>query len=224
MKKLSLILFVFIGLNVQAQKQLEKEVAYSGQQVEAELTFASDIQMKTWKKSAIKIVASVKTEDDKYTEMYELEVNSSDSKIEIGSNSKEIFEAHREEHSTWGVDLDHEFNYTLYVPEGVKLKLTSITGSVASEFLKGDFRIELVTGNVDIEKFKGNLDLNTVTGKLDLPVKDSSYSAKTVMGSIHGDPGAERKKGFIGEEVIRELGNSENKLTLATVTGDIYLQ
>lgn len=223
MKNLSFILFVFIGLNMQAQKQLEKEVAYQGQEVKIDLDFASDIEMKTWKKSAIKVVASVQTEDEKYTEMYELEVNSSDSHIEIGSNSKEIFETHREEHPDFGNDLNHEFDYTLYVPEGVELNLRSITGSVASEFLQGDFKIDLVIGDIKIEEFKGNLDLKTVTGKLNLPVKDSSYSAKTVLGQINGDPTAERKNGIVGKEAMMDLRDTENRLTLATVTGDIYL-
>lgn len=224
MKNLSILLVLLISLNVQAQKKVEKEVSYGGQQVVVDLDFASDIEMKTWKKSAIKIVASVKTEEEKYTEMYELEVNSNDSRIEIGSNSKELFEAHKDENGGWNNDLDHEFNYTLFVPEGVELELSSITGNVTSESLQGDIKIELVVGNVDIRKFSGSLELSSVTGKINLPVKDSSYTAKTVMGNIHGnDPAAEKKKGFIGQEVIKDLSNARNQLTLSTVTGDIFL-
>ncbi len=225
MKKLSLLVLTVFSLNVQAQKTLEKEVTYRDQSIEAELTFASAIEVKTWNKSAIKIEASVETEDKKYTEMYELEVKSNGSTIEISSNAKDLFEAYRDEHSRTYSDLEHEFNYTLFVPENVKLELSSVTGSVSSEFLQGDIRIDLVTGNVDIEKFKGHLDLKSVTGKINLPVEDSSYSAKTVMGTIHGnpDPGAEKKVKFIGEEVFRDVKDSQNRLTLNTVTGDIYL-
>ena len=225
MKKLALILFVFVGLTAQAQRNVEKEVAYKDQPVQVDLAFASEIEMKTWNRQLIKIEASVQTEEEKYTEMYELEIKASDSKIIIGSNTKEIFEAHRKASSGWYNDLEHEFNYTLFVPEGVKLELASITGSVTSQFLQGNIRMDLVTGNINIEKFKGELDLKSVTGKIDLPVKDSSYSAKTVMGSIHGnqDPKAERKSKFVGEEVNRDLQGSQNRLTLNTVTGDIYL-
>lgn len=225
MKKLSLLLLVMIGLNVQAQKTVEKEIAYREQSVAADLTFASAIEIKTWNKSAIKIEASVETEDKKYTERYELEVKSNDSTIEISSNAKDLFEDYRDEHSRRYSDLEHEFNYILYVPKDVKLKLSSVTGSVSSEFLQGDIRMDLVTGNADIKTFKGHLDLQSVTGKINLPVKDSSYSAKTVMGTIHGnpEPGAERKTKFVGEEVFRDLKSSRNRLTLKTVTGDIFL-
>lgn len=226
MKKLALILFVILGFTAQAQRNLEKEVAFKDQSVEVDLAFASEIEMKTWNRQLIRIEASVQTEDEKYTEMYELEINASDSKIIIGSNTKEIFETHRKATSGWHNDLEHEFNYTLFVPEGVKLELSSVTGSVSSQFLQGDIRIDLVTGDINIEKFKGELDLKSVTGKIDLPVNGSSYSAKTVMGTIHGneDPKAERKSKFVGEEVNRDLQDSQNRLTLNTVTGDIYLK
>lgn len=223
MKKLAIILFVFIGLTAQAQRKVEKEVAYKGQPVTVELAFASDIEMKTWNKSSIRIEASVDTEDQKYTDQYELQVNSSDSKIEISSNMKKLLKAYHDEFGQRN-DLRQTINYTLFVPKGVDLELSSVTGSVASEFLHGDFKIDLVVGNIDIEKFEGNLELNSVTGKLKLPVKDSSYTAKTVMGDIHGnDPEAEKKKGFVGQEMNKELQTSTNKLTLSTVTGDIYL-
>ncbi|WP_156879176.1 DUF4097 family beta strand repeat-containing protein [Salinimicrobium xinjiangense] len=223
MKTLSLLLFVLLIVNVQPEKKLEKEVAYKGQQVIADLDFASDIELKTWKKSAIKIVASVKMEDEKYKELYELKLNSSDSNIEICSNSVELIEAYHDEFGKRN-DLKQEINYTLFVPEGVEMELSSITGSLTSEFLQGNIRIDLVVGDVNIEKFKGNLELKSVTGKIDLPVKDSSYKAKTVMGNIHGyDPAAARKKGLVGQEVTKDLQDSENQLSLSTVTGDIYL-
>ncbi len=223
MKRMSLILFVLIGLNVQAQKNIEKEVAYKGQPVSVELSFASDIEMNTWNKSFIKIEAIVDTEEKKYAEQYDLQVNSSDSGIKITSNMKDIIKDYHDEFGQRN-DLKQEVRYTLFVPEGVALDLSSVTGNVTSESLHGDFKIDLVVGSIDIKKFKGSLNLNSVTGKLNLPVKDSSYSAKTVMGDIHGnDPDAEIKKGFVGQEMIKDLRNSENNLTLSTVTGDIYL-
>lgn len=42
---------------------MEKEVAYREQSVEADLTFASDIEKKTWNKSVIRIEASVESGD-----------------------------------------------------------------------------------------------------------------------------------------------------------------
>ena len=223
MKKLVLILFVFIGLNAQAQRNVEKEVAYNGQPVTVEFAFATDIEMKTWNRSAIRIEASVNTEDKKYTEQYELQVNSSDSKIEISSNMKELLEGY---HVQFGQrnDLKQEIYYTLYVPKGVELELSSVTGSLTSEFLQGNFKLDLVVGNVNIEKFKGKLELNSVAGTIHLPVKNSSYKVKTVMGNIYNkDSGATKEKGFVGQEVFKELQNSQSQLSLSTVTGNIYL-
>ena len=223
MRTLSLLLLVFISLNLQAQKKVEKEVAYKGQPVTVELAFASDIEMRTWNKPSIRIEASVDTEDEKYTEQYELQINSSDSGIEISSNMKELIKAHHDQFGQHN-DLKQKIYYTLLVPKGVELELSSVTGNLTSESLQGDFKIDLVVGNIDVKEFKGHLELTSVTGKINLPVKDSSYTAKTVMGNIHGnDPEAEKKKGFVGQEVIKDLQDSKNQLTLSTVTGDIYL-
>jgi hypothetical protein len=223
MKTFSLLLFVLLIVNVQPDKKVEKEVAYKGQQVVADLDFASDIEVKTWKNPAIKIVASVKIEDEKYKDMYELKVNSNNSKIEICSNSAELIDAYHDEFGQRN-DLKQEINYTLFVPEGVKMELSSITGSLNSEFLQGDFKLDLVVGDVNIEKFKGNLELDAVTGKIKLPVKNSSYKVKTVMGNIYNnDSGATKKKGFVGQEMFKDLQNSQSQLTLSTVTGDVYL-
>ncbi|WP_324720823.1 hypothetical protein [Salinimicrobium sp. HB62] len=223
MKKLALTLIVLITLNAQAQRNVEKEVAYQGQPVTVEFAFASDIEMKTWNRSSIKIEALVDTEDKKYTEQYELQVNSSDSKIEISSNMKDLLEGYHVEFGERN-ELKQEIYYTLYVPKGVKLELSSVTGSMTSEFLQGDFKLDLVIGNVQIERFKGNLELNSVTGKISLPVKNSSYKVKTVMGNIYNnDSGATKEKGFVGQEVFKELHNSQSQLTLNSVTGDIYL-
>ena len=126
------------------------------------------------------------------------------------------------------VNRNHEFDfsYTIYVPKGVELELSSITGNLTSEFLKGDISIQLVTGDIDIKKFEGDLKLKTVTGKISLPANDTSFTAETVMGNIHAVPnaGLVKKDRFVGQEMVLDLADSKNRLSLNTVTGDINLK
>lgn len=222
MGKIISVLILLAGLNLQAQKKVEKEVHYEGQQLTVELNFASDIIVKTWDREAIKIIASVQTADPKYTERFELTVEESNSELQLGSNTQDLFESFKDEYGH-EKNLNHEFNYTLYVPKNVQMNLKSITGNLDSEFLQGKINVDLVTGDIKIKKLQGSFDLHSVTGKIYLPVNDSSYSAKTVMGKIHGDKNVEIKKGFIGQEVVMNFDNSKNNLNLSTVTGDIYL-
>ena len=227
MKNLIIALVMLAGINLQAQKLVEKEVNYRGESVKADLDLASDIELRTWNKSSILVKASVETEKPEDTEDFELLVKKNGSNIEIASNSKELFNA--AEGDGLVVNRDHnnfEINYIIYVPEGVELDLSSITGNLSSEYLEGKISVQLVTGDIEIKKFKGDLELKTVTGKIDLPAKDTSFKAKTVMGEIYAnaDPNLVKESGFVGQEIRLDLKESKNRLLLNTVTGDIDLQ
>ncbi|MCM8567981.1 DUF4097 family beta strand repeat-containing protein [Gramella jeungdoensis] len=229
MKNLFSFLFLLMSFSIYAQKEITKEVKYENQSVKVEFPFASDIQIKTWDKSTIRVEAKIETEEEKYTEMFALQINSDDSSINIESNSKDMFEAYHEEKKGSAKKihgmLDHEFNYVLYIPKNVKLKLNSITAKVFSDFLQGDIEVEVVSGDIVIKEHKGNLQLNSVAGKINVACKNASLNAKTLTGEIHTSEKLklERKNNFIGHEVTLQPANAENTLNLTTVSGDIYL-
>lgn len=228
MKKLLFLLFLITSFGLTAQREFKKEIDYNNELVEVDLRFASDIKIKTWDKSGIKVEASVALEEEEYYEMFDLKIASDDSRISISSNSEEIFKAHHENKTVilkYSDGLDHEFNYTLYVPKGVNLKVSSITANVTSDFLVGNIAVNLVSGDIDIKKYSGDLKLKSVAGKIDVNYKDASLKAKTLTGEIYArnELKLEKKKSFIGQEIENQLVDSGNSLTLDTVSGDIYL-
>ena len=229
MKNLFSFLFLIMSFSIYAQREITKEVKYENQSVKVEFPFASDIQIKTWDKSTIRIEAKIETEEEKYTEMFALQINSDDSSINIESNSKDMFEAYHEEKKGSAKEfhgmLDHEFNYVLYVPKNVQLRIYSITAEIFSEFLQGDIEVEVVSGDIVIKEHKGNLQLNSVAGTINVACKNASLNARTLTGEIHTNEKLkiERKDNFIGHEITIQPGNSENSLILTTVSGDIYL-
>ena len=226
MKNLIIALVLFSGLNLYAQQQIEKEVDYRGESVKLELDLASAIDVKTWDKPTIRVEASVETEDPKDTENFDLSIKRNGGSIEIASNSKEIFKVDGDHNVVINKNDDFDLNYTIYVPEGVELDLSSITGNVISEYLEGDISVELVTGNIEVKKFEGDLRLKTITGKINLPAKNTSYKAETVMGEIYvaADPNLITEKELIGQKMKLDLKGTKNMLSLSTVTGDIYLR
>lgn len=226
MKKFILAIILFSGLAVQAQKKFQKEIRFQKQPVEVDLALATSIEFKTWNKPLIQVDASIKTEDPKDAEKYKLEVREESGVIKIVSNSKEIFRDKECDELVFNTTNEADLNYVIYVPEDIKLEVSSIVGNVTSGYLKGDIEINLVTGNINIEKFEGDLDLRTVTGKISLPAKGSSFHATTVMGKIRADDDlkVEKKDQFLGEEIAFTLDGSRNNLKLETVTGDIVLQ
>lgn len=231
MNKFIIALLTFASLTLQAQKKIQKEVAYANQPLEMELNFASNIEIKTWDQATIKVEATVETNDEKYTDLFDLNIKNDPSKIEIESNSKEIFKAYRKDKKDendlaviYTKGLDHQFNYILYLPKNVQLELSSITGNVTSEFLRGDITVEVISGDIDVKNYSGDLKLKSISGDIDLLYKDASLVAETLTGDIH--TGAklkvDRKEKLVGKEVSIASNNS-NSLSLNTISGDIYL-
>ncbi|WP_165499072.1 DUF4097 family beta strand repeat-containing protein [Gramella sp. KN1008] len=230
MKNLFSFLILLISFSLTAQKEITKEVKYENQSVKVEFPFASDIQIKTWDKSSIKVEASISTEDEKYIEMFDLHISSDESLIQIESNSKDIFKIFQDEigdsSGRYHIGSDHEFNYVLYIPKNVDLKVSSITANVFSKFLQGDIDIKVVSGDIEVEKHQGNLKLKTVAGKIEAVYDNASVMAKTVVGEIYTSKtlNLDIKEKFVGQEVSMEIENAKNSLSLTTVNGDIYLK
>lgn len=232
MKQFIIALLFFTAVSLSAQKQVEKEINYEGQPVEMEFQFASSIEFISWDKPTIQVKAVVETEEEKYTDMFELNVKENSSKISISSNSRDIFQAHQKDEGKLNIavlyseGLEHNFDYKVYLPTDVKLNISSITGSIASDSFEGNIKAELVNGDIEIKKFKGDLDLKTINGKIELPSQNTSIAANTVIGHIHTKSNLKefRKDKFVGEEVKLVSNDSDNHLKLHTINGDIFLR
>ncbi len=230
MKNLIIAVIAFATLTLQAQKKIQKEINYKDQSVEMEFAFASGIEIKSWDKPTIRIEAIAETNDEKYTDMFELKLQKDASKIKVSSNSGDIFKAYQKEKEglamLYDKSLDHEFKYILFLPKNVRLDISSITGSIASEFVQGNITAELISGDIDIKEYKGDLKLKTISGEINLNYMDSSLIAKTITGDIHTNNSQKliRKNKLVGEEVSIQLGYTQNSLTLHTISGDIYLK
>lgn len=232
MKYFVIAFLLFTAVSLNAQRQVEKKINYKGQPIEMEFEFASSIEIISWDKPTIEVKASINTEEEKYTEMFRLEVEDNSSEIKVSSNSKEIFKAHQKDEEKLNLnvlytkDLKHQFDYKVYLPKNVKLHVYSITGSIASDFVQGDISVALINGDISFKKFKGNLDLKTINGKIELPSQNTSIAANTIIGKIHTSSDLEkfRKEKFVGEEVKLVTNNSDNHLKLHTINGDIFLK
>lgn len=224
-------LLTFASISLHAQKKIQKEIEYDDQSVEVELDFASSIELISWDNPKIQIIADIQTENEKYTDLFRLGVENRGNELKIGSNSKEIFEAYQEDQDLedkkviYSKGLDHEFRYKIYIPKNIKLDISSITGTIASDYLEGVIKAHLINGDIVIKKFKGDLKLDTVNGKMELPAENASVKARTVMGKIHtnSDLAFTRKDKFMGEEVELQVENTQNLLDLHTVNGQIIL-
>lgn len=231
----AMVILMLLGFTMSAQKTIEKNIDYSGQEIYIKLDFATHIELKTWEKLSIYIKADLSTKDEKYLDLYALSITEGTSEIEIKSDALPVFEAFKKEYKEGQVKLKknytyinpkHEFNYILYVPKGSKVKVSSISGNLSSEIIESDFTADLISGNINIKSYKGNLDLTTISGEIDLKMINTSLTAETIQGNIYTDEKLEftSENQIVGQKIAGKTGNASNNLKLSTVTGNIYLR
>ncbi|TVZ25821.1 hypothetical protein JM83_0752 [Gillisia sp. Hel_I_86] len=232
---IAIAILMILGLTMNAQKTIEKNIDYKDQEINIDLDFATNIEIKTWEKPSVYIKADLSTGDTKYLDLYTLDVSEGASEINIKSNAHPIFEAFQKEHKKnyteqrdnyIYVSPKHEFNYILYVPKGSKVKVSSISGHLSSENIEGDFTADLISGNINIKHYKGNLNLTTISGEIDLKIKNASLTAETIQGNIYADEKLKFSSTdrMVGHKIAGETADVSSTLTLNTITGNMYLR
>ncbi|WP_318343362.1 DUF4097 family beta strand repeat-containing protein [Flagellimonas baculiformis] len=236
MKKLIVAAFVGLAvLSLSAQKIIEKNINYSGQFIDLDVKFASDIEVKTWDKSTIYFKADITTKDGKFLDLYKLDIDESSSSITIASNAKPIFEAFQDEWNKNNPDKKnryynmgdtYEFNYVLYVPKNARFKVSSINGDLKADIIEGNFTAELINGNIDIKTYDGDMDLQTINGEIDLVMKNSRLVAETIHGNIYADEKLNLKvtDRYVGQKVEGSFDKATHRLKLNTINGNMYLR
>jgi len=236
MKKLIITAFVGLAsLTLSAQKVIEKSFDYSGQSIDLEVKFASEIEVKTWDKSTVYFKAELNTKDGKYLDLYQLDIDENTSSIDIESNAIPLFEAFQDEwdrnhpnskHRGYMEDDTYEFNNVLYVHKGATFKVSSINGDLTSDIIEGDFTADLINGDIDIKKYNGDMNLQTINGEIDLVMKNSSLVAETIHGQIYADEDMSLivSDRYVGQKVEGSFDNATYRLRLNTINGNMYLR
>lgn len=235
MRNLKLILLLgLISTAAFGQKIIEKNFDYNNQYIEMKVPFASDIEIKTWDKQTVYFKAAISAKDDKYLDLYKLDIDERSNSITIESKTEKLFDAFHDEWNSnnpknkryYFTDKTYNFNYVLYVPKNADFKVSSINGSMQAERVEGDFTADLINGNIDIKDYAGNLDLTTINGEIDLKVSNSKFVAETIHGDIYADKNLNivAHDRHVGQKVESDGGNFKNRLSLNTINGNMYLR
>ncbi len=235
MKNLASMLFLgLISLTVSAQKTIEKNIDFKNQYIDIALKFAGEIEVKTWDKPSIYVKAEIKMEEEKYLNMFQVEVTESSSKIEIGDNSEDLFKKIWQEREKvagkkqryFNMGDEYQFDYVLYVPKNAQFKISSINGNLKSEILEGDFEADLINGDIEIARYSGDLNLSTINGEIDLKIANTSLTAETIHGNIYADEKMKFKSDdrMVGQRIEGGTSNATNRLKLNTINGNMYLR
>lgn len=234
----NLIIAAFMGLAtlaLSAQKMIEKNINYSGQFIDLDVKFASDIEVKTWDKSTVYFKADITTKNGKFIDLYDLDIDESSSSITIAEEAIPVFKAFQEEwdknhpgskNRGFMEDDTYEFNYVLYVPKNARFKVSSINGNLRAEIIEGNFTADLINGDIDIKKYDGDMDLQTINGEIDLVMKNSRMVAETIHGNIYADEKLNLKvtDRYVGQKVEGSFDKATHRLKLNTINGNMYLR
>ncbi|MEM1003423.1 MAG: DUF4097 family beta strand repeat-containing protein, partial [Bacteroidota bacterium] len=122
-----------------------------------------------------------------------------------------------------------EIDYVVLVPEGVELKVKSISGSIYIDNFKGDLTTDLISGDVTIKNYKGEMRLKTISGALDVVVDEADLHAKSLTGNIYSDiefssePDA-KSYNRSGNKVQKRINGGTKALNMETISGNIYIR
>ena len=230
----TLILLYLVSFTVSAQKVIEKQLTTKADNIEVEFKFADDIILKTWDKNEIYIKAVVSVNQGEFDDYFDLKVDNTSSILEIESTYGDLFKKQNEirkarKDGKWNPcdNLDIDAKYTLYVPKTLRLRVKSISGSVASENYEGELDIDIISGDIDIKDYEGELRLKTISGDIDIHIAKSSLLAETITGMIYSDKDMEFDQGknrVVGSKVTGTFGDAKSRLHLKTISGSIYLR
>jgi DUF4097 and DUF4098 domain-containing protein YvlB len=88
------------------------------------------------------------------------------------------------EFEIWGSDGGCSVSYRLEVPRNVAVRLTTHSGDVSAEDLRGDADLQTRSGDVDVDGVLGRLRLQTRSGDVDVDSASADIDADTRSGDV----------------------------------------
>ncbi|WP_440879952.1 DUF4097 family beta strand repeat-containing protein [Tenacibaculum sp. C7A-26P2] len=245
MKKILLFIGILLNLNIlySQKKVIFKKHTEGISNIDTNFKFANEIELKNWGKNEIYIEASVslRKNDDNidYNDMYTLKSNISNNVLNIYSDFGDFFKGcgnkSRYHHENNKNSTEHhndcnpqvKINYLIYLPKSIVLKVKSISGSVNSSLINSKLDLDLISGNISIKNYTNDLKLKTISGDIDIFISDTVLQAETITGKIYSNTDIKLRhsdKELISNKIQGIVDSGKNKLTLSTISGNIYLR
>ncbi|MEM9328404.1 MAG: hypothetical protein AAGA85_22235 [Bacteroidota bacterium] len=211
--RIALIMVCMAGLLVGAlaQTKVEERIPVSGQrELDLDLPFARDIELKTWDKSEVFVEVQVSINDGEDDDLYELEVSSSGGSIYVEAN-KDLDRKGGRKRNCWNMEIF----YVIYFPESLEVEAESISGSYSMVYYGKPANFKTISGDVDL----------TVPGR-----EGIDFQVKTISGEVYSDleivypNGKDGLRQLVGTDVSGEVNGGGEFLDLETISGNIFLR
>ena len=223
----TLITCLFAQLASAQAETIEKSYAYTGQKLDLDLNFGTEVILKSWDKNEISVKITYEINEGKDNEVMDWKIDDANGKLNINIelDSKKL--------EKLGECCCNGKNGNYWSGRGSKGNRVCVDIKVEVMMPgKSDVKVKTIVADVAVEGFSGNLDLETVTGQINLRWAKSAgaeVNIETVNGSIYTnmDLVMEKEKGLpkISSHKVKATYKSGGRaLNLKTVTSDIYLK
>ncbi|WKN42892.1 hypothetical protein [Tunicatimonas pelagia] len=223
MKLLLIILLLFVYQDILAQRLEERTIIWQpGQDIELDLKYAQNIQIKTWDKPEVSLRISVSINNDELNDAWSLQTTTDEEKVRVTSDLEKPDGYYQGDCS--GSDYQMGENsfcslivYDIYLPQEATLRV---------ETLGGDITIQGVTAPVYAKSLSGFVDA-------DWPAQQgATVSMKSITGEVYTNldlaidesDKRENRRSPIGWEIDATVAGGGKKVELESISNDVYFR
>ena len=205
-----------LGAFAQSKKVTESVTVTGQERLSLDFDFADDIVFKRWDKKEVLVEVMVEINEGKHNDIFTLSSSKSASTIYMEMDESMWKKIDKGEDKKWkNCNYTSEINYTVYLPKGLDVKATTISG------------------DYEFEYFGQRMLLKTISGAIDLTVPSSQgldFNAKTISGEVYSDieieypNGKEGLRQIVGQDFKGRINNGGETSEFETISGNIYLR
>ena len=234
MKRISFFIGMLLSIsNLVSQEKISKqENAIGINEINIELKFAKNIQIKNSTDNQVSIEAEVNINENKDNHYFSLKTKKTNQKLSINSDYGDLFKKNKNkqhyycDNCTNGSQLTT--NYVVYIPKNKTLKLESISGNVDITEYNGMLTLDLISGNITVKNHSKEMNLKTISGDIDVFVDDATFKAETLSGTIYSnldiDFNNQNKNSGATNKISGLVKNGTASLTMKTISGNVFLR
>ena len=223
MQPFAIILLIIVVQNTWAQRVEEKTIDWhAGQEVQLDLKYAHQIQIKTWDKPEVSLRVSVTINDNTLNEAWSMTTDTSDGQIQVTTDLDQADGHFRGDcegsnyHSD-GTSFCSFIVYDIYLPEAALLRVETLAGDITIEGTAAPVYAKSLSGFVDADwpvQQGADVTMKSITGEvytnLDLAIDESDRERN--------------RRGLVGWEIEATVAGGGKKVELESISNDVYFR
>jgi hypothetical protein len=190
-----------------AQQIIEKHIDFTGKEsVSLKIQIADSINLQTWNKNEVFVMASVNINENKDNEAYETSFGETGSTVVVNANFREKYFKGKNNCCN-----NSQIYWQIYIPEKTRFSVETIDANVTITGKTGEMNVKSISGYIDLavpSDKKADIEFSTISGTM--------YSNhELALNNLHSG---------IPLKINEKLNNGGSPIILETISGDIFFR